>query len=164
MTAISDFYDTLRWLLGDYDSTYQRYSDALLARAIQSTVRLNKLPDFALDTNPAYINPEITDPNDWALLAYHCVKGFVDSRPSLRTLRTRAQSMAVGHYERFLDELKTNIYRLENGDMFSGWQNYYTWLAGMSGLPLGVVMAQLNVSAPWYSVGISTDGISVGNT
>ncbi len=120
------------------------------------------MPGYAVDTDQSQLTPEVTDPNKWALVCYHTVKGFVDNNPDRYSYKTRAVGESFGSWRNFLDELKINIYKLENGCMFSTWQTYYTWLAGMSGLPLGLVMARLNVRAPFYTVGLSTDGITVG--
>ena len=161
-TAIAEFYETIRFLLGDHDATIQQYPDAVLVQSVRLIIRLNKVPGVTVATDVTQLTPAITDPNQWALVAYHTVKGFVDSNPDRYSYKTRAIGESFGSWRNFLDELKLNIYRLENGTMFSGWVKYYTWLAGLAGLPLGLVLAQLRVRAPVYTVGISTDGFSAG--
>lgn len=162
-TPISEFYETLRFLLGDHDPTIQQYPDAVLAAAVRSTIRLQKVPGLAVDLDLMQLTPGIQEPNQWALVAYHVAVGFIASHPDQYAYNTRALSERFGGWIAARDELKRNIYKLENGTMFSGWINYYTWLAGMAGLPLGLVMAQLTVRAPFYTVAISTDGIHTGN-
>ncbi len=160
-TNISDFYETMRYLLGDRDSTVRQYPDAVLAAAVRSCIRLQKIPGYGVAPSQTEITPAVSDPNVWALVAYHTVKGFVDSNPDRYSYKTRAIGETFGSWRQFLDELRSNIYTLENGAMFSSWQNYYTWFSGVSGLPLEHVMANLTVRAPWLSVGLSTDGVTV---
>lgn len=160
-TAIADLYETIRWLLGDHDPTVPQYVDSQLASAVRGCIRLQRVPGYALTPDLAAITPALSDPNKWALVCYHVVKGYIDSNPDRYAWGTRALRESFGSWRGFLDELKLNIYRLENGAMFSGWYNYYTWLAGMSGLPLDLVLTQLNVRAPFISVDISTDGVNV---
>jgi hypothetical protein len=164
VTPISDFYETIRFLIGDRDTTVQMYSDAVLLQSVRSCIRLQKISGYAVTADLKQITPAVTDVNAWALVAYHTVKAFVDSHPDKYSYKTRAIGESFGSWRNFLDELKLNIYKLENGTMFSGWQNYYTWLSGVSGLPLEMVMANLTVRAPWISVGLSTDGISVSGS
>lgn len=160
-TSIAEFYETIRFLLADRDTTIQQYPDAVLAASVRSCIRLQRVPGYAVDTDPTQITPAVTDVNHWALIAYHVVKGFVDSHPDRYSYKTRAIGESFGSWRQFLDELKLNIYRLENGTMFSGWFSFYTWLSGMSGLPLNLVLAQLNVRAPFYTVGLSQDSVTV---
>ena len=160
VSQISDFYETLRYLLGDRDATIQLYPDAVLLGGVRSCIRLNQIPALSVGVDNVSLTPEITDPNQFALVAYHTVKGFVDSHPDRYSYKTRAMGESFGSWRTFLDELKSNIHRLESGEMFAGWYNYYTWLAGVSGLPLGLVLTELSVRAPFHRVGISVDGIT----
>jgi hypothetical protein len=160
MTAISDFFGTVRFLLGDHDPTIQQYGDTVLLEGVRACIRLQGVPGLALAPDLSHITPEVTDPNQWALVCYHTVRGFVQNNPDRYSYKTRPMSESFGSWQPFLDQLQRNIYKLESGAMFSGWHNYYTWLAGLSGLPLELVMASLNVRAPFHSVSISADGVS----
>ena len=51
------------------------------------------------------------------------------------------------------------IHKLENGDMFSGWQNYFTWLSGMAGLPLAEVLTDMHVEAPLWNATLTREGL-----
>lgn len=160
MTAIADFYETIRFLLGDHDATVQQYPDGVLLKAVRSTIRLQQIPGYAVAPDQVNLTPEVTDANHWALIAYHTVKAFVDNNPDKYSYKTRAMSESFGSWRDFLDELKTNIYRLENGTMFSTWQSYYTWLSGISGLPLDLVLTRLSVRAPFYDVSVAVSGVT----
>lgn len=160
-TPVSDFYETIRFLLGDHDATVRQYPDEVLGAAVRSCIRLQRVPGISV-ASQTDLTPEVTDPNKWALVAYHTVKGFVDSNPDRYSYRTRAIGETFGSWRNFLDELGRSIYKLENGKMFSTWQSYYTWLAGASGLPLVTLMANINVRAPFYNVTLGLDGVSGG--
>jgi hypothetical protein len=45
--------------------------------------------------------------------------------------------------------------------MFSGWMNYFNWISGMSGLPLGQVLTQLNVNQPIFGQQFSLDSYPI---
>ena len=158
-TAISDFYEPIRFLLEDRDPTIQLYSDDQLLIAVRTCIRLQRVPGYSLAVDLTQITPEVADPNKWALVVYHTVKHYVDNQPDRYSYRTRAVSESFGGWRGFLDELKTNIYKLENGAMFSSWNNLYTWFAGMAGLPLNTVMTELFVHAPFWSGSLGTDGL-----
>lgn len=159
-TAISDYLETLRVLLGDHDATVRQYPDEVLAAAVRTCIRLNRLPGYTLASD-LEITPALTDPNDWALVAYHTVKLFVANNPDRYSYKTRAMSETFGSWRVFLDELDRNIYKLKNGKMFSSWQTYYTWLNGAVGLPLDYVLTNLTVRAPYLRVGLAADGLNV---
>lgn len=158
-TAISDFFETLRFMLEDQDATVQKYPDAQLATAVRTTLRTRQVPAYSVAPDVSQITPEVTDPNDWALIALHTVRNYVRREPDRSSWGVRAYKESHGSWQKYLDALDRDIHKLANGAMFSGWYNYYTWLQGMSGLPLNLVLARLNVRAPFYTVNLSTDGV-----
>jgi hypothetical protein len=160
---ISITYVNLRIMLGDLDPTIQRYPDAVLGGGVKTAIQLNKLGGtgviYTLTPDGAGITPDITDPNTYALLCYHTVKLFVDPEHDKYAFRTRAFSETFGSRSRFLNTLEHEIHKLENGEMFSGWQNYFSWLSGMAGLPLAEVLTDMHVNAPLWNATLTREGL-----
>lgn len=158
-TLLTELYEPVRFLLGDNgsESAMFQYSDGSLAGALRTAISLNKLKGFCLTPDKLAVQPELSDPNKFALLIYHTVKLFVDPQPSGYHYKTRAVSETFGHWRDFIRTLESEIHHLENGAMFSGWMNYYTWLQGISGLPLGQLLTQLNMRSPIFGQQFSLD-------
>jgi len=136
-TAISTFYPSLRHILGDIDSDSQKYEDASLLVGVQTIIRCGKLSDYTLSTDSLSVEPDVTDPNDYALVLYHTAHSFIAPKPDAYAFRTRALSQSVSGATRdFLRTLEENIYSLENGEMFDSWQHLDSWLKGMTGVNL----------------------------
>jgi hypothetical protein len=152
-------YVPLRLMLGDLDPSVQRYPDAVLADGIRTALLLNKLPGYGLTVDGGAITPDVTDANRFALLLYHTVKLFVDPEHDRYAFRTRGFSESFGSRNRFLMTLEHEIHKLENGDMFSGWQNYFSWLSGMAGLPLAEVLTDMHVQAPLWNTTLTREGL-----
>lgn len=158
-TPIGEFNETLRFLLGDHDGTVRAYPDEVLASAVRSVIRLNSVPGYTLSPSGTEIEPELSNPNHWALVAYHTVKAFVDSHPDRYSYRLRSISETFGSWRGFLDELKRKIHLLENGEMFSSWQSWYSWLSGVSGLPVGQLATRVSIRSPSSAVSIGGDEV-----
>lgn len=159
---ISLTYPVLRVMMGDLDPSVQRYPDPTLAQGVRAAVALNKLGTTGVTyTIPdgENITPDITNPNTFALLCYHTAKLFIDPEWERYSFRTRAFSESFGSRNRFLMTLEMEIHMLENGAMFSGWQNYFTWLSGMAGLPLAEVLTQMNVQSPLWTATLTREGL-----
>ena len=95
------------------------------------------------------------------MLVYHTTKLFVAARPERFSFRTRAYSESWGSISRYLSTIEAEIDALENGDKFSSYQSYYSWIHGMVGLPLGEVLAQFDVQAPLWKATFTRDGMRV---
>ncbi|HVM48384.1 MAG TPA: hypothetical protein VMU04_10170 [Candidatus Acidoferrum sp.] len=162
-TPINTFYPGLRIMLGDLNACVQRYADGTLLDGVRTALALNKMPGYAVDTDLISVTPDIVgpglDPNKFALLSYHTVKLFVDPMPDRYAFRTRAFSESVGSRNRFLQTLELEIHKLENGCMFSAWQNYFAWLSGMAGLPLAEVLTDFHVQAPLWNATLTREGL-----
>ncbi|HXP62044.1 MAG TPA: hypothetical protein VN829_16225 [Dongiaceae bacterium] len=163
MTPIDMTYVPLRLMLGDLDPSVQRYPDGTLRDAVKTVLLLNKLPGYAVGLDGVSVDPDLVgpglDPNKFALLCYHTVKLFVDPEHDRYAFRTRAFSESFGSRNRFLQTLEMEIHKLENGDMFSGWQNYFSWLSGMAGLPLAEVLTDMHVNAPLWNATLTREGM-----
>ena len=159
------FYLPLRIMLGDLDPSVQRYPDLTLQAAVRTALVLGKVRGYALDLAAGVpsVTPDMVgeglSPDPFALLCYHTCKLFMDSQPDRYAFRTRALSESFGSVHRFLQSLEMEIHRLENGAMFSGWQNYFSWLSGMAGLPLAEVMTDMHVQAPLWNATLTREGM-----
>lgn len=158
-TAITQFYRPLRILLGDADPVVKRFPNEVLGDGVRTAVQLNKLPTYALSVDELSIDPEITNPNKFALLTYHTARLFVSPVPEKYSFRTRAFGESFGSVRHHLQTLELEIHRLENGTMFSAWQNYFTWLSGMAGLPLAEVLTDMVAEAPLWHATLTREGI-----
>ena len=148
-------------MLQDFDASARKYPDDVLADGVRTAVQLNKLPGYTLTVDSNGVTPDISDPNQFALLVYHTARLFVMGLPDRYAFKTRGFSESVGSLHRFLNAIEQDIHELENGTAFSGYQSYYAWLHGMAGLPLGEVLAQFNVQSPLWTATFTRDGMKV---
>lgn len=146
-TAISELYPAVRHVLGDRDATIHKYQDTAILVGVQTTVRMGKVPDYALTPDGLSIDPTLdttSDPNDYALLLYHVALSFVSCERAGYSWRTRAASRSYGDIRDFVWYLQTNINDLENGTMFESWLSMATWLQGIQGANLGLILTPIN--------------------
>ena len=158
-TALSSFYRPLRVVLGDWQPTNQAYSDAALLQSLQAVVQLGKLNDTVLSATGGYaltpdesgVTPAISNANLFALTIYHAAKLFFNPLPSGQSLRTRPVSRSWGSYARTLASWDAEIHKLENGEMFDGYQSLYSWLSGIYHLPVEV-LSEVEINMPVWTV------------
>jgi hypothetical protein len=82
--------------------------------------------------------------------------------PTDVSYRTRAYAQKFGSQRDLLSELNARIHELENGGgAFSGWQSFYCWLAGMDGLPVGGVLTDVNINAPFWTATVTRAGAQI---
>jgi hypothetical protein len=158
---VSELREPLRVILGDRDASFYMYEDAALDAGVRTAVRMGLVEGYSLATGNTAITPDVSEPNDLALLLYHTVKLFVQSAPDSQSYRTRAISESMGAYKRFLAELEQSIHELENGTMFSSWQNFSTWSMGLFGADLWSLLSDVTVDRPVATVNVGASGISV---
>ena len=163
-TPLVHFRPALRIMLGDFDAVAQQYADTVLDDGVRAAIQLGKLPGFELSVDRNGINPNIGNANAFALVTYHTAKLFVQSRPDRYSYKTRPMSESFGSLHRFLASLEADIHKLENGDLFLGYQTYFSWLTGTAGLPLFETLVQFDLSAPFWSVSLTRDGMRVGSS
>lgn len=159
-TLISSLRAPLRFILGDRDSAFYLFSDTILDDGVRSAILLNELKNYALTADQLSVTPALTDPNKFALLCFKTAKMFMDSNPDRYSFKSRAFSESIGGYREFLSTLEQKIYKLENGAMFSGWQSFHAFLSGISGVPLLEVFSDMEVSAPFTTVSLTTSGVT----
>lgn len=160
-TLLSGTFDTLRHFLMDYDPAFRQYSDGVLTVAVRSALMMNKLEGFVVAIDNISIDPPITDPNDYALLVYEVVKSFVVARPDKYSYDTRAVKESFGGWQNLIWEVEKNIHKLKNREYLTCWQHYTSWVEGMSGLPSGDSVVNVEIRAPFATVQISNGGATV---
>lgn len=173
--AINLFRRPLRFLLDDWDmSVPYRYPDMVLDDAVRTMVSLGKLNCSVYSSSVGYtLSPDQNgiDP-DWsqnpqgynlfALGTYHTTLLFLGPMPEKYALRTRGISETRGSLYRHVEKMEAEIHRLENGEgLFSGYQSYYSWICGISGLPVGEILARFDVESPLWTATFTRDGMRV---
>lgn len=161
---ISLFFRPTRVLLGDRDPSVQVYSDGAISDSLKTVLQFGRLPGYALTPDETGLTPDITDPNLFALAALHTVKLFLSPQSGGYAYKTRAVSEKFENQRLQLYDVENEIYKLENGAMFGTVQNYYAWLAGMSGLPIWEVMTDVLIAAPFQTASVTRGGITFGST
>jgi hypothetical protein len=174
MTPISLFYGPLRLLLDDWDPCVRRYPDNTLLAGVQTTVQLGRFSrawnapcgGFSLTPDGLSITPDVVTGNPqtvnlFAIGALWTAKMFLDPQRDRFSFRTRNEAQSMGNSYRYLATIEAEIHKLENGEMFAGYQNYWSWLSGTSGLPLGEILAQFDVQSPIWKATFTRDGMKV---
>lgn len=135
-TEISEFYEPIRSVMGDRSVDAPLYSDAALAAAVRSAIRMNKLRDYTLTANREGITPTIDDPNRFAELVLKICLQFAAGNPDRYSYRRRPISESFGSWKEFIGYLHGELHALENnGVMFSSWQECRVWWCDRLGLP-----------------------------
>lgn len=160
-TAITDFYDALRVVLGDRDEEFPQYEDASLLKGVRAVAQMGRVKGFGLTTDRNSIYPDVTDPNVFALFIYHAALMFVASSPDRYSYKTRAIGESFGGYGDFIANIQQSLYELENGTYFTSYSQLGTWMKGMFGKNLWEVMTEVKVEAPWQTVNLSLRGATV---
>lgn len=172
---ICDFRGTLRILLDDWDNSVPyRFPNMILDCAVKSMVQLGKL-NCSIFSGPGIytITPDgLSIAPDWsgrpdgfnlfALGSYETALMFLRSRPDRYSFKTRQLSETFGNVFRYIEKLEADVHMLVNGDaLFTGYQSYYSWLSGVSGLPVGEILAQFDVQSPLWKATFTRDGMRV---
>lgn len=135
-TPVSDFYDPVRFLLGDHDDAVRLYPDAAIARGVRVLLRGGQVEGFTVSSDQQTVEPMIQDPNIYLLLAAKVARRFVGALPENQGAATRAFRENIGHFRTLCGDLDEQIYKLENGTMFSGWRSFYSWAEEVMGMSL----------------------------
>lgn len=148
---ISDFRESLRFLLCDFNAQEQTYSNADLDSAIRSSVRLSAVDGVVLTAcrnqikTPGGADPS---PNQFALLALKTAEVLVSGNPDGYSYRTRAISEKFDGYTNQLETLRGRIYDLEAGTGFLTWQEWASFIHGVDGINRRVVETSLTGTPP----------------
>lgn len=147
----------LRYLLNDLNPNFYEYQNSILTGAVAAALALNKLPGFTLSADGVTITPQMY-PNGFALLNYKTAKLFLSPQPKEYQFKSRAFSEKIGDWSRAIIDLDKEIYEIESGAQMDGWQNFYSFLAGISGLSLLEVFTRMRVNAPFYTITLTATG------
>lgn len=161
MTAILNFNRPVRAILGDRGSI-QRYADGAIADGVKTVIQVNALPGYVLTPDESGITPDV-DANQFGILVYRTCRLFVAPETRPYAYRRRAMGESFGSQRDFMQLIETEIWKMENGTAFDGFQSYYNWLGGMLGLPIWEVMSDVNINAPFQVLTVGRNGITIGN-
>jgi hypothetical protein len=145
--ALTEFRETLRFLLGDRDPSEPMFTDLALDGALRSTVRLNAVPALTLVPGVSAVTP-LPTANQFALLCYHTAQRWFESEPAEYSYKTRALSEKFGDWQGTVTALEDHIHELENGTMFGGYQDLRSFLAGFSGIAPVFRFAEMTGAKP----------------
>jgi hypothetical protein len=160
-TLVSDFYEPVRAFLGDHDDTLRQYEDRSIERTVRSLIQCGELTGYSLSTDRTAIVPVISDPKLFGTLVYKACKAFINPVSGGYSYRTRAISESIGDMRTFIFQLENALYALENGEMFSCWSNFYTWLNAVTGINVWSHLTDMEVEAPVATVTLSLSGMTV---
>jgi hypothetical protein len=113
MTAISEFYDPVRFILGDHDPACPDMEDAAIARGIKFIVRGGEVPGYAVAGDS--ITPDVTVARDYRLITLLTARAFRASEPDSKAMRVRPHAWTKGGYKTFLTMLDLAIAETRNG-------------------------------------------------
>ena len=161
--------EVVRVLLGDHWAPYE-YDNDTVDSGLRAMLVTGELPGYGLAADRFTITPAITSPNVLALLCYKCAKTFVQSERDY-AYKARALGESMKERRTLLTELANKVRGLDGsaagistgGGGFSSVQNFYTWMLGVAGLPLGAVQARLALDGPnWSIVSVNAGGAHSG--
>lgn len=163
-TLISDLYELVRAILGDFDPDFRRYEDDAIASVVRCLVRTGRLKSnipYAVTNDRRGISPALAGATDLALLVYHSARMFLMPESASYAFRTRALAEKFGEQRMFVQDLQNIIYDMENAQAVWSFQSFYGWVNGITGLNIWCVMTDMNVNAPVATVTVSRSGIMV---
>jgi hypothetical protein len=163
VTPFSDFYSTLRTLLGDNDSYSNfEYQNGALDGAVRSVFLLGRGPDnYALNgdrQSTTDINPEIPSGDPFALIAYEAGLLLIGGSDGAFSYKTRGLSVhrSGDKPKTLLAELRVKIYAIRAGTaQFVSIQSFVSWVNSLRNVqdavlegtpaPLVPVLKQINI-------------------
>jgi len=164
IVLIRQMHEPVRTILGDFDAKFRKYQDGAIDSVVRTCLLIGNVPGQTLAVDRLSISPGITTSCDLARLMYHAAKKFVDPNTAQYSYRLRAIEERFGRQELFLRELQNAIYELENGEMFSSFQSFYSWVNALTGIDIWSLMSDMNTIAPVAAVTIGRAGVTVSTT
>jgi hypothetical protein len=163
MTPITDLYDAVRAILGDFNANFRKFEDAAILSVVRTVVITGKLPGYKLNADKTQIDPAIATPRDYALVLYGSALMFTAPREASYSYSTRALKERFGEQKAFLLELHHALYEAQFPSMMSTWSNMSTWLTGITGLNVWTHLTQLDTHAPVAQASIGVSGLVVNS-
>ncbi len=159
VSLVTQTYDPVRAILGDFSTVSRRYEDSAIASVVRTVLRLGKVPGYTLTADQLGITPAITTPKPLALLIYNAAKTLLLPNVAEYSYRTRAISERFGSQKNFLFDLENALYDEEHGEMFYTWQMFYGWVHSVTGINLWELLTEVKFNTPVATVTIGPGGI-----
>jgi hypothetical protein len=156
--TVTDCFPVMRVLLNDLNVNVPEFANATLQSAVAACLSLCQVPGYSLTPDQTQITPAFPGPKGFALVCFKSVRLLITGTPSKYGFRTRALSETFGSYRPAIMDLDKYIHDLVDGEMFSGWQSFYGFLSGISGLSLLEVFTEMRVDSPFYSITLTATG------
>lgn len=156
--TLADCIPILRLLLNDINPIGQEFADATLTMGVASALKIGELPGYSVAPDGNTIQPAFPDPTHFGLLNFKVTRLFILGAPDRYEFRSRAFTERIGSYRDMKMQLDQKIHEIENGAMFEGWQMFYGFLSGISGLSLLEVFTSMKVNSPFYSITLTATG------
>lgn len=151
-TPLTDTYEMIRAILGDFHPTYQRYTDSAIASVARTVVKLGEVPGYTLAPDNISIMPTLATARDLAILVYKAAYRLLLPNAAAYAYDTRALKERFGEQRLFVLALQEAIYATaesgEDGVVFGSFQSLYAWVNGMTGLSLAGQLIEARVSQP----------------
>ncbi len=160
-TLVSDFRDPTRAFLGDFNATVRKYQDSAIDSVVRTTVKCGIIPGFAIANDTVTIVPDVLLPADYARITYRTCIAFVRPNLARYSYDRRAMKESFGGDTPFLLELENALYDMENGAMFSSFQNFSSWATAITGIDVWAFMTDMLMRAPVATVSIGRDGVKI---
>lgn len=163
LTWISDFYDPIRAVMGDFRAPL-KYEDASLASVVRTVVRCGHVPGYTVSADGRRLAPAMTEATPLALVTYWSARTLL--RPNVReeAWGSRALKVRRGNQRDFLQELEVLLYHTENPTGLVSFQSYYAWVNALAGVNVWGLMTEMKVNAPVATAIIGTGGIQMNTT
>ncbi len=159
MTALTDFYEPLRVVLGDRFGTAT--TDATLASALRITLNKGGVPGQSLYLDRFQITPGITAPSDYASLLFKSAFTIILPDAAACGYSTRAWSERFGDAGDLLAWIRQEIIEAEgDGAYFATWQDFGGFMRGFgSRQDFWESVVSTKVNAPFRAVEFSASGV-----
>lgn len=166
MTPVTDFIDPVRFLVGDHYDEERLTEDSAIERGVRMLVRGGQAnfngTTVVLAQSNQQIDPTVSDPNHYMLIAAKVAKLYMSSLPSRQSSRDRGQGESIGDFRTLDFNLDELIYKLESGAMFNGWQSLASWIEAFSGPQSSwLQLVRLKTVDLLGTASFSSDGVNI---
>jgi hypothetical protein len=162
-SALTDFCEPIRAIMGDFRTPY-KYEDSALASVVRSVVRMGKVPGYAISSDGLSITPALTQPCSLAMVSYQSALMLLGPNIGGFQWASRALKIRRGDQTFFLRELQNMVYYLENPAAITSFQTYYAWVNSIVGINVWGLLTEMKVQGPVATVTLGTGGMDVSTT
>ena len=159
-TAIADFCEPVRAIMGDFRTPYE-FEDGAIASVVRTVVRTGKAPRYTVSADGLNVLPAITLSGPFSQVVYWSARTLL--RPIAHSQAWGSRALKVRRESRrdFLRELENEIYYLENGSGITTFQSWYSWVNSLAGINVWGLMTEMKVRAPVSTVQIGISGVQI---